>query len=74
MFTWNSIGIVDEQSLQNMTFEAWVRTPVTIINKNITDATLLTSSDNQVYYLGRNKNIIQLVYGGNGWGYNNLTT
>jgi len=31
MFTWNSIGIVDEQSMLNMTYEAWIRTPVTII-------------------------------------------
>lgn len=31
MFTWNSIGIVDQQSLLNMTYEAWIRNPVTII-------------------------------------------
>jgi hypothetical protein len=31
MFTWNSIGIIDQQSMLNMTFEAWVRNPVTII-------------------------------------------
>ena len=31
MFTWNSIGIIDEQSMLNMTYEAWVRKPVTII-------------------------------------------
>jgi len=31
MFTWNSIGIIDEQSLLNMTYEAWIRNPVTII-------------------------------------------
>lgn len=30
LFTWKSIGIVDEQSLLNMTYEAWVREPVTI--------------------------------------------
>lgn len=29
VFTWNSIGIVDEQSLLNMTYEAWARDPVT---------------------------------------------
>jgi hypothetical protein len=29
--TWNSIGIVDEQSMLNMTDEAWIRNPVTII-------------------------------------------
>jgi hypothetical protein len=34
MFTWNSIGIVDQQSMLNMTQEAWVRIPVTII-KNL---------------------------------------
>jgi len=31
MFTWNSIGIVDQQSMLNMTYEAWIRNPVTII-------------------------------------------
>ncbi|MBB5470968.1 hypothetical protein OKW30_001875 [Paraburkholderia sp. Clong3] len=31
MFTWNSIGIVDHQSMLNMTYEAWIRKPVTII-------------------------------------------
>jgi hypothetical protein len=31
MFSWNSIGIIDEQSMLNMTSEAWVRNPVTII-------------------------------------------
>lgn len=29
IFTWNSIGIIDEQSMLNMTFEAWIRNPVT---------------------------------------------
>jgi hypothetical protein len=31
MFTWNSIGIIDAQSMLNMTYEAWIRNPVTII-------------------------------------------
>jgi len=31
MFTWNSIGIIDQQSMLNMTYEAWIRTPVTIL-------------------------------------------
>lgn len=30
MFTWNSIGIIDQQSMLHMTHEAWIRTPVTI--------------------------------------------
>jgi hypothetical protein len=30
-FTWNSIGILDQQSMLNMTYEAWIRNPVTII-------------------------------------------
>lgn len=29
LFTWSSIGIVDEASLYNMTMEAWIRCPVT---------------------------------------------
>ena len=31
MFTWNSIGIIDQQSMLNMTYEAWIRDAVTII-------------------------------------------
>jgi hypothetical protein len=31
MFTWGSIGIVDHQSLMNITGEAWVRNPTTIV-------------------------------------------
>jgi hypothetical protein len=36
MFTWGSIGIVDRQSLLNITGEAWVRNPTTII-KNLSE-------------------------------------
>jgi len=31
MYTWGSIGIVDRQSLMNITGEAWVRNPTTIV-------------------------------------------
>jgi hypothetical protein len=31
MFTWGSVGIVDQQSLINITGEAWVRNPTTIV-------------------------------------------
>jgi hypothetical protein len=34
MFTWGSIGIIDHQSLMNITGEAWVRNPTTIF-KNL---------------------------------------
>jgi hypothetical protein len=34
MFTWGSIGIVDRQSLMEITGEAWVRNPTTIV-KNV---------------------------------------
>jgi hypothetical protein len=34
MFTWDSIGIIDRQSLMNITGEAWVRNPTTIV-KNL---------------------------------------
>ena len=33
MFVWGSIGIVDQQSMANITGEAWVRNPTTIIKK-----------------------------------------
>lgn len=32
MFTWDSIGIIDVPSLLNITFEAWLRHPTTIIH------------------------------------------
>ncbi len=31
MFTWGSIGIIDRQSLLNITGEAWVRNPTTVV-------------------------------------------
>jgi hypothetical protein len=31
LFTWNSIGIIDQQSFLNMTYEAWIRNPVTVV-------------------------------------------
>jgi hypothetical protein len=31
MFTWGSIGIADRTSLMNITGEAWVRNPTTIV-------------------------------------------
>jgi hypothetical protein len=34
MFTWGSIGIIDRQSLMNITGEAWVRNPTTLV-KNL---------------------------------------
>jgi hypothetical protein len=34
MFTWGSIGIIDQQSLMNITGEAWVRNPTTVV-KNL---------------------------------------
>jgi hypothetical protein len=32
MFTWNSIGIIDQQSMLHMTHEAWIRNPVTVVH------------------------------------------
>ena len=34
MFTWNSIGIIDQQSMLNMTYEAWIRKPVTVVKSS----------------------------------------
>jgi hypothetical protein len=31
LFTWSSIGIIDWQSLQNITGEAWLRSPTTVV-------------------------------------------
>lgn len=43
MFTWNSIGIIDRQSMLNMTYEAWIRNPVTFIRN---DSVYLTTHGN----------------------------
>ena len=54
MFTWNSIGIIDQQSMLNMTYEAWIRNPVTIIasqhqlGNNTTSSTPFVTSDGWV--------------------------
>jgi len=37
MFTWNSIGIIDQQSMLNMTYEAWIRSPATIVKVTLPD-------------------------------------
>ena len=39
LFTWNSIGIIEEASLLAITHEAWVRQPTTIIKKRTFPAT-----------------------------------
>jgi hypothetical protein len=31
LFTWNSMGIIDQASMVAITHEAWLRTPTTII-------------------------------------------
>jgi hypothetical protein len=38
MFTWNSIGIIDEPSMHAITHEAWLRRPTTVINPGGTAA------------------------------------
>jgi hypothetical protein len=32
LFIWGAIGIVDRQSLMNITGEAWVRNPTTLVH------------------------------------------
>jgi hypothetical protein len=79
LFTWNSIGIVDEQSMLNMTYEAWIRNPVTIIEdgnwaRTITPAAAAMVSDltcfgvggsaTRVYYLDTGNNIQELAWEG----------
>lgn len=45
MFTWDSIGIVDELSVVNMTHEAWVRSPVTTMSSYPTVSKLKLKND-----------------------------
>lgn len=35
MFTWSTVGIIDEPSLMAITGEAWLRTPTTIVRPNV---------------------------------------
>ncbi len=42
IFSWNSVGIIDQQSMLNMTNEAWIRNPVTKIDY-LFDKTIITS-------------------------------
>ena len=58
MFTWNSIGIIDEQSMLNMTYEAWIRSPATItlaqfqVGNNTTSSTPFVTPDGWVWFQG----------------------
>jgi hypothetical protein len=58
MFTWNSIGIIDQQSMLNMTYEAWIRNPVTLIvsqnqiGNNTTSSTPFVTPDGWVWFQG----------------------
>ncbi|HLI52500.1 MAG TPA: hypothetical protein VKU87_11945 [Thermomicrobiaceae bacterium] len=79
LFTWNSIGIVDQQSMLNMTYEAWVRNPVTIVHQPspIAPGSALdgyaSSWNNQqhVNFAGTDNHVHELVYK-NSWGYTDL--
>jgi hypothetical protein len=44
MFTWDSIGIIDAQSMLNMTYEAWSRNPVTSVVHLLYDKTVITNN------------------------------
>jgi hypothetical protein len=58
LFTWNSIGIICEQSMLNMTYEAWIRNPATIIasqhqlGNNTTSSTPFVTPDGWVWFQG----------------------
>ena len=38
-FTWGTMGVIDAPSFQNMTFEAWLRTPTTVLQGGPTPPT-----------------------------------
>jgi hypothetical protein len=51
LFTWNSIGVIDSQSMIAITSEAWLRTPTTILQKDTTGKAatpLVAGSQNNV--------------------------
>jgi len=70
MFSWNSIGIICEQSMLNMTYEAWIRNPATIISgqyqigNNTTSSTPFATSDGWVWFQGTDDKLWKVFYDG----------
>ena len=80
MFSWDSIGIIDQQSMLNMTSEAWIRNPVTVTVNLVTVAPgthldgYQTTFNNQqhVNFIGTDNHVHELVYTDH-WSHNDLT-
>jgi hypothetical protein len=70
LFTWNSIGIICEQSMLNMTYEAWIRNPVTIIasqhqlGDNTTSSTPFVTSDGWAWFQGTDNKLWKVLLDG----------
>jgi hypothetical protein len=84
MFTWGSIGIIDEPSLLAITKEAWLRNPTTkttLVTPVNLAARFGSGGDPRVYYLapafpeaGQLGQVCELAWGGGAWNYTDVTT
>jgi hypothetical protein len=69
LFTWGSIGIIDESSLLRITTEAWLRQPTTVTDSVLpTDLTAIAiAGAPSVYHLTTNNHVHALGWGNNAW-------
>jgi hypothetical protein len=65
-FTWNSIGIIDQQSMLNMTYEAWIRNPVTIVVPQLYDKVTLAETSPVSASLASLNGFIHIAWKGDG--------
>ena len=66
MFTWNSIGIIDQQSMLNMTYEAWLRNPVTIVVPQLSDKVTLAETSPKSPALASLNDFLHIAWKGDG--------
>jgi len=66
MFTWNSIGIIDQQSMLNMTYEAWIRNPVTKVVPQLYDKVTLAETSPKSPSLVSLNDFVHIAWKGDG--------
>jgi len=69
MFTWDSIGIIDEASMLAITHEAWLRQPTTV--KRLAGPPLagfpVANDAARVYFLDQSNHVNELAWENDGW-------
>jgi hypothetical protein len=66
LYTWNSIGIIDEPSMVAITHEAWLRNPTTVIKKPFTGKVTLTDTSPLSPALASLNNTLYIAWKGDG--------